>query len=271
MARVATGTDDRGVVYVEFLIAFFPLFLLFLALCQLALIGSAEAIVRHAAYAAIRSAIVTLEDDPERFDGADRGSLSQGRLTAVKDIYAVASKLGIAITIDRATWVLLTNNALYDQSVYQYGARMVPIRTAALLPLLPIAPSQSTLSSGTESIGRSLVAPTDQQLGFAVTYTKTATEVTLHDSAESEALALDPIGSKAMVTARVSYLFHCTIPVVRAVMCSTLNSIATQGQIPMALANKTEQLASSDARFKLLRASASLPNQGAGYLQPGAK
>lgn len=271
MARLATRPDERGVVYVEFLIAFLPLFLLFLALCQLALIGSAEAIVRHAAYSAIRCAIVTLEDDPDRFDNADRGSLTQGRPAAVKDIAAVASKLGIGMTVTGATKVVMSNDALFDWSVFPYGARMVPIRTAALLPLLPIAPRQSTLSDGTDSLGRSLVTATDQQLAFAVTYTETATEVTLHDSANSETLALDPIGSKVMVTARVSYLFHCTIPIVRALMCSTLNSIATRGQIPMAVAYKTKQIASSEARFKLLRASASLPNQGADYLQPGAK
>ena len=150
MARLVPN-DERGAVYVEFLIAFFPLFLLFLALCQLALIGSAEAIVRHAAYAAVRSAIVVLEDDPEKFDRADRGSLSQGRASAVKGLDDVVSKLWIGR-------VSVTNNNLklggisVDNLVSQQGARMVPIRTAALLPLLPIAPNERLLQDQSESI-----------------------------------------------------------------------------------------------------------------------
>ena len=266
MARLVPN-DERGAVYVEFLIAFFPLFLLFLALCQLALIGSAEAIVRHAAYAAVRSAIVVLEDDPEKFDRADRGSLSQGRASAVKGLDDVVSKLGIGR-------VSVTNNNLklggisVDNLVSQQGARMVPIRTAALLPLLPIAPNERLLQDQSESIGGALGSASDQQLGFAVQYTTAATVVTLHDSADTDALAAAPIDSRTSVTARVTYLFHCTIPVVRAMMCSSLGAAASKGRLARVVAYKTSGIARADARFKLLTATATLPNQGASYYLP---
>ena len=68
--------DGRGVVMVEFLIAFVPLFVLFLATTQLALIGVAELIVRHAAFAGVRSAVVVLDDDPRYYGGVARCALT---------------------------------------------------------------------------------------------------------------------------------------------------------------------------------------------------
>lgn len=264
MARLMTR-DERGVVYVEFLLSFFPLFLLFLALCQLALVGAAEAIVRHSAYAAARSAIVILEDAPEKFDKAERGSLSQGRPSTVKTLDDVVSKLGI----ERVSVASTGSNgavASIDHLVSQRGARMVPIRAAAYLPLLSIAPNEGIVREQTDSVGGALVASSNHQLGFAVQYTKAATVVTLHDAEDTQALAMDPVGSKSPVTARVTYLFHCTIPVVRAIMCQSPVSIATRGLLPAAVAFKTKGIVRPDARFKLLTATATLPNQGAGYL-----
>ncbi len=77
MARLALRHDSRGVVYVEFLIAFFPLLVIFLGICQLALIASARLVVQHAALAAARSAIVVLEDSPDDFGGAGKGKLTE--------------------------------------------------------------------------------------------------------------------------------------------------------------------------------------------------
>lgn len=269
MARV-NPSDERGVVYVEFLIAFFPLFLLFLALCQLALVGAAEAVVRHSAYAAARSAIVVLEDDPKKFDRADRGSLSQGKATRMLNIERVTSKLGI----DRVS--LRKSNSSIDGSVVdsiisQHGARMVPIQTAAYLPLLSIAPNEKNVLEPTDSVSGALIGSSNRQLGFAVQYTRAAAIVTVHDSEDNQALAIDPIQQNAPVTTRVTYLFHCTIPMVRAIMCRSLKSIAADGFIAMALAYKSEGYVRADARFKLLTATATLPNQGAGYLSRSAE
>ncbi len=68
-AREFAG-ETRGAVYVEFLIAFLPLFSFFLCLVQLAMLQTANLIVKHAAVVATRAAVVILPDDPNRYGGA---------------------------------------------------------------------------------------------------------------------------------------------------------------------------------------------------------
>lgn len=60
---------ERGAVYVEFLIAFLPLFSFFLCLVQLAMLQTANLIVKHAAVVATRAAVVILPDDPQKYGG----------------------------------------------------------------------------------------------------------------------------------------------------------------------------------------------------------
>ena len=62
--------ETRGAVYVEFLIAFLPLFSFFLCLVQLAMLQTANLVVKHAAVVATRAAVVILPDDPSRYSGA---------------------------------------------------------------------------------------------------------------------------------------------------------------------------------------------------------
>ncbi len=67
--RGARGLTTRGAVYVEFLIAFMPLFSFFLCLVQLAMLETANLIVKHAAVVATRAAVVILPDEPGKYDG----------------------------------------------------------------------------------------------------------------------------------------------------------------------------------------------------------
>jgi hypothetical protein len=87
--------DARGVVLVEFMIAFGPLLLVFLAAVQLALIGVAELVVCHAAVAGVRAAIVVLDDDPRFYAGEPRGSIGPApdapRMAAIRR--AVAARM----------------------------------------------------------------------------------------------------------------------------------------------------------------------------------
>jgi hypothetical protein len=241
------------------------LFLIFLALCQLALVASAEAIVRHAAYAGVRSAIVVLEDDPDRFDGAPRGSLSTGRAERIDGLEELASKFEIE-DVEVARRPAQFPDGLVDLASTQQGARMVPIRAASLTPLLPVAPNEQLLRESSQTVSGALGRLDARQLGFAVEYTKSASMVSIHDSPQEEALAHQPIKGKSAVTVRVTYLFHCTVPVVRALMCSSLDAIANRGKLAMAVSYKTARLVGTDARFKLLTGIATLPNQGADYL-----
>ncbi len=59
--------DRRGAVMVEFLIAFTPLFTLFMALCELANVYASHLVVKHAAYRAARAGAVVFPDDPANY------------------------------------------------------------------------------------------------------------------------------------------------------------------------------------------------------------
>lgn len=90
----------RGAVYVEFLIAFLPIFIFFESLVQLAGLYAAQLVVAHAAETAARAAIVVLPDDPKFYDdvpvnhctGRRRADIVQAAtvpLRAIQSIIAV--------------------------------------------------------------------------------------------------------------------------------------------------------------------------------------
>jgi hypothetical protein len=58
------GSDARGVVYAEFIMAFTPFFLLFLGTIQIAFIATGSIVVQTAASKAARAAMVVLAEDP---------------------------------------------------------------------------------------------------------------------------------------------------------------------------------------------------------------
>ena len=63
--------DTSGALFVEHLIAFLPVMYFFLATWQLIDLFTADLIVRRAANAAVRAAVVVLPDDPNAF-GRDK-------------------------------------------------------------------------------------------------------------------------------------------------------------------------------------------------------
>ncbi len=71
--------EKAGGVYVEFLIAFLPIFFFFLGLVQLAFVQTANLVVKHAATKAVRAAAVVLPDDPQYYGGVPVGSFSGQR------------------------------------------------------------------------------------------------------------------------------------------------------------------------------------------------
>lgn len=60
--------DRRGVVFVEFLIAFLPVYTFFLCLIQLALLFAVRLVTEHAAVDAARAAAVVIGDDPKLYN-----------------------------------------------------------------------------------------------------------------------------------------------------------------------------------------------------------
>ena len=64
------ASDTRGAIYIEFLIAFIPLFVFFMSMVQLSFLRAAHLVNRHAAVVAARAAIVVLPDDPAQYGGS---------------------------------------------------------------------------------------------------------------------------------------------------------------------------------------------------------
>jgi Flp pilus assembly protein TadG len=76
--------DRRGAVYVEFLVAFLPLFIFFECLVQLSGMLTAKLVVQHAAVTATRAAVVVLHDDPANYGDEKVGSATGKRLEAIE-------------------------------------------------------------------------------------------------------------------------------------------------------------------------------------------
>ena len=80
--------DRRGVVFVEFLIAFLPVYTFFLCFLQLALLFAVRLVAEHAAIDAARAAAVVIGDDPKRYGGEKINRLTvkgSARYEAVRD------------------------------------------------------------------------------------------------------------------------------------------------------------------------------------------
>ncbi len=69
-ARSSILENRRGAVMVEFIVAFMPLFTLFLSLCELANLYSSKLVVNHAAYRVARAGAVVFPDDPANYTGS---------------------------------------------------------------------------------------------------------------------------------------------------------------------------------------------------------
>lgn len=72
------ATERRGSTYVEFLVVVVPFFLFVLCVLQTALLEFADLVVARSADAAARSAVVVLDDDPARYQGEPRNTVSPG-------------------------------------------------------------------------------------------------------------------------------------------------------------------------------------------------
>ena len=95
--------DTRAAIYVEFLIAFLPMFIFFMCLLQMAGIHVAKLDALHAAETGVRAAIVVLPDDPAQYGNVTVGSIDGKRRddivkAASLPLTAVRSIAGIKVT-----------------------------------------------------------------------------------------------------------------------------------------------------------------------------
>jgi hypothetical protein len=242
-------------------------------------------VVQHAALCGARAAIVVLEDGPKDYADAPRGNLKDGEPLDF-NLAGVLASLGL----DDVRLPSLFGNKTDDRSEEQRGARMVSIRAAATMPLLLAAPNESTVTiGGNDSVAGSLPSDFIARLPFSLEYTSMAAAITVHTATNTEELASVKIPRNAPITVRVTYLMPCGIPVARALMCQTLASLLKSStdspSVGSAFGSEESVLArrlrhaqgvqalkhsvSPTARFIVLTAQTTLPNQGAGYDHKG--
>lgn len=214
----ATGTipplrsDQRGVVFIEFLMAFVPLWTFSLCVFQLALIARANLMVKHAADAAARSAIVVLPDDPNEYGGEPQMSVARNRITsnafggALRDLASALGNPGVS-TVSRA----LSGGVLANLG----RSRLNTIRLAAHVPLMPLAPVDVGLDR-TPSLRKSL--STERSLLSSLYYQPFAVAVTF-PNVQGERV------TEPEITVRVTYAYQCTVPLARRILCGSFDSL----------------------------------------------
>jgi Flp pilus assembly protein TadG len=70
--RKSLTLDSGGAIYVEFLIAFLPLLVLFFCVAQFADLYAARFVVNHAAYRTARAGAVVYPDDPGHYEAVTK-------------------------------------------------------------------------------------------------------------------------------------------------------------------------------------------------------
>jgi hypothetical protein len=84
MKRAPLSADTRGVIFVEHLIAYLPIMFFFLATWQLIELCAGHLILKRAASAAARAAVVVLPDDPLFYDDVPKDKYEGKRQDDVK-------------------------------------------------------------------------------------------------------------------------------------------------------------------------------------------
>lgn len=285
----------RGAVYVELLIVLVPLLIFILALVQTALMYVGKLAVQRAANTAARAAVVVLDDDPRYYNGAPRNSVSGGGSRAVDPVSAFVM------------WMGMPPAPPFGSD----SARLQDIRAAASIPLISVSPNLSSLV-GYRSVMNAIGAGDTDRLGAdAALFTRGAVAVTFPTAPGSSTYRTE-FGRNDDVTVRVTYAYHCGVPLVRYLMCESVPSIhsgvsldavydlaniaswstSTPSDIARAVervqmrSNRigrwhTNELSAAEApwllditaltgaRYFIMSAEATLPNQGARYSYEG--
>jgi len=232
----------RGAVFVEHLLIFLPLFILFLGAVQLALIQAADIQVAHAANTAARAAIVVLDDDPMYYGGAPRMRVT-GSAGGFSIGGAIRGAIGGALGGGDTEAELLRRLGLGSAGLSRLGgglggglgslpgmpnARYAAIRDAASIPLLSMSPNMQELVDDPSVYAAIGGTQADRALTGAAFYNKFAVAVTFPGSPGSMGFVSDFSGSDE-ITVRVTYLYRCSLPLVSRIVCRDFGSLAGSG------------------------------------------
>jgi hypothetical protein len=271
---LALASERRGAVMLEFLIAFVPLFMLFLGVVQFALMGGAALVVQHAAVVGARAAVVVLDDDPKHYDQLGRGEISGPESQDGGDFrQSLGEQLG-APADDEA------------DAPNPGGPRMAAIRTAVHARLATIAPDpwivRALLPGGRRSVGSALGSHPLTRLWFGMgVYAALSTAIGFPVAPRADDLQEERVVQKDTVTVRVTHVFLCLVPLVADLVCTrpgwkdgglalrNADAPTERGLDELRSApDASEQwmLVVAQAPIKVLRAEATMPAQAAPYL-----
>ncbi len=88
-------------MYVEFIVILMPMLSLFLGLLQLTYAYVGSAVVKRSANAAVRAAVVVLDDNPAYYGGAPRNSATGARLAVIEEA-AMQTLSALAVDVPNA-------------------------------------------------------------------------------------------------------------------------------------------------------------------------
>ena len=210
--------DESGVVLLEFLIAFVPLWTFFLAVVQLAFVAYADLLVKHSADAAARSAIVVLPDDPNEYGGEPEMSIDRNSVTYAdisRALGGAGALIGMSFDPNRIA------AAFSEQTLSNVGrSRLNTIRLAAHVPLMVLAPvdvGRDAQPSIAKSIG------SERKLLSALYYQPFALAVTFPGLEGGAAVGPE-------ITVRVTYAYQCTVPLARQILCKAFEELKAQSE-----------------------------------------
>jgi len=211
--------EQRGVVFLEFLIAFVPVWPFFLCVVQLAFITHANLMVKHAADSAARSAAVVLPDDPSEYGGEPEMSVSRNRVTT-SDMTTVLSRVGSVLRNSPGSNSLVS--AFSETTLANLGrSRLNTIRFAAHIPLMPLAPvnvGRDSRPSLAKAIG------SERKLVSALYYQPFALAVTFPG-------LQDGVATGPEITVRVTYAYQCTVPLARRILCRPFGDLEAKDEL----------------------------------------
>jgi hypothetical protein len=197
------GRDQRGAAYVEFLLAFIPVFVMILGMLQAAMMYSGQLVVQHAANRAARAAVVVLPDDPADYGGAGVNQIEMGG----------SGGGGGGMSIPGLGALSLSG---------QGNDRVNAIRAAASMPLLAMSPQFDQLYSDPQVVHAVGGSAIDRGGAGMLLYNRFAVAVTFPTSPGADAThSSHTFDANDDVTVRVTYLYHCGIPIAARFMCDS--------------------------------------------------
>jgi hypothetical protein len=277
---VQRNCSQRGAVYVEFLIIFLPILLFFLFIMHISFLYAGKIGLLHAAGRTARSAVVILDDDPDRYDGQERRNLT---FSGNCGQYSPATMMGKLATAASAGTAPPAGNANCDG-----GPRAAAVRSVAAAAMAPYAPAIHRLVLSNAGGGMA-----GNAVGKLI-YGAVATAVTF-PTAPGQTQFRTSFGENDQVTVRVSFLQICPIPIASLFMCDRVSSLESGIDVDMGkrrtAVNETRAwerlrraeprvaelfahsaypemllaLMLTESRFKVLHAESTLPLQGANY------